>query len=392
MAGGGGGGDPPSSNPNPNTGATAAATFMSGRISGFGSVIINGVRFDDSKAKVEDEFGDSVKSGELALGASVEVESDKITAAGKATASVLRVITAVRGPVEVVDATTQTLTVMGQTVKVDTNTIFDAALPNGLASVSVGQILQVHAQLDSTTSAYIAGRVGVPLDVSTYRVRGAVANLDTTAKTFTIGTAVFNYGSLTSVPASLANGQNVSVKTSTTPVNGQWVVTKLRNGKTERPDHAEGEVHGLITAFTSATSFTVGDTVVDATAATFSPSQSAVVLGAAVEVHGTVTNGVLVADKVSVRDPKKTDHSEDFELHGAIGSLDTTAKSFVLRGVTVNYGGTVTYGSGVSEATLANALKVEVKGSLSTDRTSLTEPATVPARRDRPVAVTSVQA
>ena len=32
----------------------------------------------------------------------------------------------------------------------------------------------------------------------------------------------------------------------------------------------------------------------------------------------------------------------------------------------------VTYGTGVSEATLANNLKVEVKGSLSTDRTTLT--------------------
>jgi hypothetical protein len=50
ACGGGGGSTPPDSNPPP-----AASSFTSGAISGFGSVIVNGVRFDDSGAEVVDD-------------------------------------------------------------------------------------------------------------------------------------------------------------------------------------------------------------------------------------------------------------------------------------------------------------------------------------------------
>ena len=53
-----------------------------------------------------------------------------------------------------------------------------------------------------------------------------------------------------------------------------------------------------------------------------------------------------------------------------MSNLNTVAKTFALRGVTVWYGGTVEYRDG-SEATLANGRRVEVKGVLSTDRTRL---------------------
>jgi hypothetical protein len=57
----------------------------------------------------------------------------------------------------------------------------------------------------------------------------------------------------------------------------------------------------------------------------------------------------------------------EFEIHGTISNLDTTAKTFALRGLTVWYGGTVEYRDG-TEATLADGRRVEVKGVLATDR------------------------
>jgi hypothetical protein len=56
------------------------------------------------------------------------------------------------------------------------------------------------------------------------------------------------------------------------------------------------------------------------------------------------------------------------ELHGTLGTVDTTAMTFALRGVTVWYGGTVTYTGGTT-ADLAIGKKVDVYGVLSTDRT-----------------------
>ena len=91
-------------------------------------------------------------------------------------------------------------------------------------------------------------------------------------------------------------------------------------------------------------------------------------LGAKVEVEGVVTNGVLVASKVEIEDRRPA--VRELELRGEMSNLDTTAKTFALRGVTVWYGGTVQYKDGV-EATLANGKRVEVKGVLSSDRTRL---------------------
>ena len=69
---------------------------------------------------------------------------------------------------------------------------------------------------------------------------------------------------------------------------------------------------------------------------------------------------------------EKKDHDRGIELHGAISGLDATAKTFVLRSVTVSYASTVMY-QGVVEADLAGpkAAKVEVKGPMSADGTTL---------------------
>ena len=65
-----------------------------------------------------------------------------------------------------------------------------------------------------------------------------------------------------------------------------------------------------------------------------------------------------------------TPEQRQLELRGEMSGLNTTAKTFALRGVTVWYGGTVQYQAG-TEATLANGKRVEVKGVLSSDRTRL---------------------
>jgi hypothetical protein len=58
------------------------------------------------------------------------------------------------------------------------------------------------------------------------------------------------------------------------------------------------------------------------------------------------------------------------ELRGEMANLNTVDKTFALRGVTVWFGGTVSYKDG-TVASLANGKRVEVKGVLSTDRTRL---------------------
>jgi hypothetical protein len=172
------------------------------------------------------------------------------------------------------------------------------------------------------------------------------------------------------VPTTLADGQLVRVLLQTTQVDGAWVAIRLRSG-VRMPDTRGPTPTSKASShvFTSSTSFEVNGLTVDATNASFPDGTAGIVLGARVEVHGTVTDGVLVATKVEVQD--RRDHGRrDLELRGELGNLDSTAKTFALRGVTVWYGGTVTYGNG-TEADLANGKRVEVKGVLSADRTRL---------------------
>jgi hypothetical protein len=142
-------------------------------------------------------------------------------------------------------------------------------------------------------------------------------------------------------------------------------------------------VEGTITAFTSANVFEVAGLKVDASAATFPDGTVGLLLGARVQVTGTVTNGVLVATQVDISgrggeggngngngNGGGSDPQRPLELHGAIISLDSTAKTFVLRNVTVSYSGTVVYKNG-SESKLAKDATVEVYGVLSADRTRL---------------------
>ncbi len=78
---------------------------------------------------------------------------------------------------------------------------------------------------------------------------------------------------------------------------------------------------------------------------------------------------MLVATKVEMED-RRDRGRRALEFRGEMSNLDTTAKTFALRGLTIWYGGTVVYSNG-TEATLADGKVVEVKGVISTDRTRI---------------------
>ena len=369
ACGGGGGGDMPPPN----------QAFTQGTIMGFGSIIVNGVRFDDSVAQVTDDDGQPHDKGDLKLGMNVEIDSSAIDRnSNTAKAGHVRFGAAIVGPVSAISAATtpKTLTVLDQIVEVSDTTVFDDSLPNGFASINVGDVLEIHALLDPASGHYLAKRIEPEPGATVFRLRGVVANLDTTAMTFTIGGATIDFSQVpaANLPANFANGQTVRVQLQTAKnASGQWVAISIRaqQREMEDQDRDEAEVQGTITAFTSTTSFSVNGLPVDATNANFEDGTAGIVLGAMVEVEGAVVNGVLVATKVELEVMHQNDDRNKNELHGPISNLDTTAKTFVVRGVTVTYvSGTTVFKGGV-EADLANGKDVEVKGVLSADGTSV---------------------
>jgi hypothetical protein len=77
----------------------------------------------------------------------------------------------------------------------------------------------------------------------------------------------------------------------------------------------------------------------------------------------------MQASKVEIEE-RRVPGPRQFDLRGEIGNLNTTDKTFALRGITVWYGGSVDWRDG-NAATLANGLRVRVRGPLAADRTRL---------------------
>ncbi len=362
----GGGGDMASGN-----GPASAQSFASGPISGLGSIIVGGVRFDDSAARVEDDDGAAHAARELKLGMMVEIQAGAIDDnAAKAAASLIRFGSEMIGPVASIDSTAQTLRVLDQTVEVKPTTVFEDGLA-GFAALSVDQVLEIHAQFDAATGHYVATRIETDAGASVYRLRGVVSALDMTAKTFKIGDASINFAGVPAADlvANLANDQRVRVRLQTSQVNGQWVALSVRSGMRKVDDIGDARLRGLVTAFTSPQQFEVQGVAVDASNARFEPNAAAVVLGALVEVRGSASNGTIVATRVKVRNPNDDDLKQ-VELHGTLSALDTTAQTFMLREVKIDYSQVTTWKNGQA-SDLANDKRLEVKGVWSADRSKL---------------------
>lgn len=369
---GGGGGDGSTSGGS-STGTAAATAFTQGTVTGFGSVIVNGVRFDDTGVSATDDDGQKVALG---LGMRVEIDSGSIdTSTGTARAHAMRTGGLVTGPVQGTpvagtDAGTGTLTVLGQGVDVSATTVFGDSLAAGLGAVADGAVVEVHGLRDSATGRIVATRIEAKTAATVYKLRGTVSALDTTAKTFRIGDAAISYAAVTTVPATLADGVSLRVLLATAPVAGVWQAQSLGGKAASTTTAAQAHVRGVITAFTSATTFSVDGIPVDASAATFPDGSTGLALGVQVEVKGTLTNGTIIATAVELESRHKGDDDRKFRLHGAITSVDTTAKTFLLRGITVSYAGTVTY-TGGTEAGLVAGAKVEVRGTVGATRNTL---------------------
>ena len=312
-----------------SVGVGGTGAYASGPVDGFGSIFVGGIEFDDASASVFDDEGAPSTRAALRLGMGTEIDSGAIggTAdAPTATATTIRVVAEVVGLAHDIDAANGTLTVFDQTVKVDALTVFDAALPNGLASVADGAALRVLRLARCGRGRLHATRIepaAAPL--AAYKVRGMVKDLDTTARSFRIGGALFSYAGTQPL---LAADAFVRVRAATTPVGGRWVVNSVAAGARALPDLDRARLRGPVTAYTSGTSFSVNGQPVDARNASFTGPPGSVVLGVSVVVDGAVQSGVLVAaDRAAGRPGRR---AGQLPLKGAIESVDPATQDLVL--------------------------------------------------------------
>ena len=363
-----------------SSGGTGAAAVVQGSITGFGSIILNsnGIRIDDSQASVRDDDGNDLR-GKLKLGMAVTVTGATLFGAGASASSILVGGELVGRVAGAPNASAKTFVVLGQTVKVSGSTVFDLSLPNGIASLANDTVVEVHGFYDAATNSITASYVERKNSPSLFRIAGLVSNVDLVARKFSIGSTLINYSGASDVRVTPVNGALIRVRLNAvlppTAAPLEWTATRVRppeslsdsvsnNGQSS----SKAEIEGNITAFTSATRFTVNGTVVDATAAQFPKGSAGLALGVRVEVKGQLSAGVLIAERVKIENSNDLDERE-FELNGSVSNV--TASSFDLRGVKVNYSASTEFRKGTL-ANLVNGAQVEVKGVAANSATSNT--------------------
>lgn len=292
-----------------------------GPVTGFGSVIVNGVHYDDSAIDNTRFFDDHGRTkAELKVGMMVAIFGSISGSSG--VADNIAILRHVDGPMDDngVDLTTNRLKVMGQDVVVDASTVFDNVIDlvavDNLAKAGNHPELEVHGSADNNGVIHatflhkwfddrVAGR-----DV---QVRGTVAGLDTAAKTFSIGRKTVDFsGAQGGLPSGVIAGSFVEVKGTLGALDNVLDATSVRledaTGGQSSGDRAEveGYVNRVVTPAASfeligtngvqTVTWTTGTTV-------FTGGTGADIrAGVKVEVEGTrKPGGELAATKIEIR-------------------------------------------------------------------------------------------
>jgi hypothetical protein len=280
-----------------------------GPITGFGSIIVNGVHYDVDGAtiRIDDALG---SASDLALGQLVTVVGERDDAGAVGVADTVSFVTNVRGLVQSVDSAASALTVLGQKVLVGASTVLDIdRTPPVLQSIRVGDALSVSGFVGST--GFIdATRIESVSSSQESFVFGVVTLLDTAALRFSIGALVIDYSSASVIEGFPSggprDGDRVIVK-GMLRSNGSLSARELR--LEEESEHEEGgseaELEGLITRFVSPADFDVSGRRASASQTTVFEGGSAasLALNVKVELHGTRNDaGVIVARKIEIKE------------------------------------------------------------------------------------------
>ncbi len=373
---GGGGGDTAASAPAaPSTAASSGnpSALAVGTVTGFGSLIVDGKRWDDRNARVERNRDDNPSLADLAeakLGHRVEIEADV-----DSVAKTIRIEAEVMGRVSAIDATARELKIAGQTVRTNTDpaagpvTVYADGYTR-FADIALDDVAEVHGapRFDSGLGRYVidASRIEKKADLPAgiVRIAGVVTTYDPAARTFKLGELVVNIGNALVVPANraLANGQRVVVWTSAVGAGPTASASFIRIKERSDNTGVASEVAGRITRFDAANAtFEVGGIKVNAKSAIILPAQQALANELYVIVRGSfAADGSLNASQIRLR-KKELEFQAEAEIRGTITDFVSLA-DFKLRGVAIDASGASLKSC---PTPLADGLFVEVEGRLT---------------------------
>ena len=300
-----------------NGGGVHGTGISLGPIAAFGSVYVNGTRYDTDNA-VFLINGQTAAQDDLDIGQIIRVEADE-----NDDASSVEYVETVKGPIQSINLASSTLVALGQTVQITTTTTFDNT---SLATLLVGDIVEVSGLRDEN-QVIQASYVEKEDNVQSYQVTGIIADLNAT--TFKIADLIVMHND----PA-LSEGMLVDVVGLAADFDGTtFIAAEIRPGfGLDHDDGEEIEVEGYITSFTSASLFEVNGVVIQTNANTQVENGvlSDLALGVRIEVEGTgAAGGAILAEKIEI------EPESELELRTFAEAVDVVNNSITLFGITI---------------------------------------------------------
>jgi hypothetical protein len=345
LAGCGGGGSggtgvtaPPPS-PGGGTGGTGAqAPVVSSGAMTKGSIILNGIRFDDTATVVTDDRGRN--AAQLATGMVIKLrgrsddnltgQADRVDVENELRATIQSLSTA---------ANTQSFVAGGQTVIVDSQTVY-ANVAN-FAALTVGQRVEVHGVRDADGNVRATRVEAVGAADGFDELRGTIVAVNSATQFTLNGNVTVNHGTAIYSPAgttaaALVAGALVEVRGSLNSAGTVFTATQIDLEDSEDDnfrgrDNEKTEFEGYVSGYTTNPgTFKVNGRNVQTTSSTrFVGGTSAdLANNVKVEAEGVSNGGTLVASKVEFRQTRVL-------LHGKATAVDAAGGTVVVLGQTV---------------------------------------------------------
>ncbi len=329
------------------TAGISGTGITQGTITGFGSIFVNGVKYEVDDDTFFDVDGNLINVAthqqDLKIGMVVRLDW---TAFDDGSVSANRVIydDSIEGPVTsvvtTISANRKSFTVMGVTVEVDdSSTSFhnsSSAASFGFDNIAQNDVIEVSGFVaNNVVTATLVEKKGELAAASTttqVEMHGVVTNL-IVGTSFELNGVLVNFSAATQLddlPNGLQDGASVEVKGFYNATNNTIEATEIEgeddSGFTGVSSSDQSiSLQGLITSFISSAEFAVNGIPVQVNTSLVAQSiLDKLADGVLVEVEGSIENNVLIAVKVELRESQA-------EYRAIVSSRDTTARTLSIE-------------------------------------------------------------
>lgn len=284
------------------TGGTGISTGVMTK----GSVIVNGVRFEESLAQITIDDADGLPD-DLQDGMVVKVRGTFNDDGLNGEAERIEAENEVQGAISAIGPETDAFTVLGVKVFVDGGTVFSNVPGSSIAGLSEGDVVEVHGLRDPANDLR-ATRVELlsgPRLLEPDELKGTVSGHNPADNTFFLGTQPVSYtGATIRPPGTIVDGIPVEVNGSLIGATLVASIVDLEDLEDAAFDPAEGEeveVEGFVSGFSvhPGTFFVDGRPVETTSSTRFEGGISLDLAdGVRVEAEGRMSGSSLIAEKI----------------------------------------------------------------------------------------------